>query len=143
MIMRSFKLLVLCILFTACSHNNSLLNSVVFNDLPQPVRDTLISMHNLHTMPKIQNSAEIDLNDFSEDNSNDLIDLSGGYSIHYSFWHTWLISTKISNSSKQYVTKEHLPTPIVVYNDVLYIPKEYNLIVLGFENAVFQVIELK
>ena len=130
--MKNLISLFLCLSFVACNYDKSQLEPLYFEDLPQPVRDTLAILHNLYSLPDNQYPETIDL-----------IDLSGGYSIHYSYWHTWLMITTISNSSNKYVTEENLPTPIVVYNNVLYIPNDYDLIIMGFDNSKFHTIKFK
>ena len=117
---------------TSCQHkeeNKASPYHMNFKDLPQPVRDTLTSLHN----------------HFSIDNPEiELVDLSRkDYSIKYEFWHNWLMKTTIYNPSHRYSTKENLPSPIIIYNDTLYISKEYNYIISELEDTYFRSIVLE
>lgn len=131
--MKKILFLSIILIIVSCSLNNKQVRYTKFKDLPQPVCDTLLSLHNL-PYPDYHKQYPSGIN---------LIDLSGGYSIEYKFWHSWLMKTTISNSSKKYVTDDHLATPVIVYNDILYIPTEYNIITIGFdEETGFEIVEL-
>ena len=119
------------ILCTSCQLNEGKKVSpyyMNFKDLPQPVRDTLTSLHNHFSI---------------DDSAIEIIDLSGkDYSIKYDFLHTWLMKTTIYNPTHHYTTKEHLPIPVIVYNDILYISKEYNFLIAELEDTYFRSIKL-
>ena len=119
------------ILCTSCQLNEGKKVSpyhMNFKDLPKPVRDTLTNLHNHFSI----HNPDITLIDLSRKD----------YSIKYDYWHSWLMKTTIYNPSHRYSTKENLPSPIIIYNDILYIPKEYNFFIHELEDIYFRSIKL-
>ena len=122
-------ILVLTIGTYACDSIKNI-GTVPFSQLPTNVQDSLIS---------IMKNSSIESNNFS------LIDFTQDYTLVNKKTGPWVDKIRIKNNKtgKYFDLDPNTPLPIIVVNNEIYVPKEYNIFVIGVnDNTPFNRYEI-
>lgn len=102
---------------------NSIKNmeTVPFSQLPSNVQDSLISI--------MKNSS-------IESSNHSLIDFTRSYTLENKKTGPWVDKIRIKNNrtGKYFDLDSNTPLPIIIVNNEIYVPKEYNILVIGIKD---------
>ena len=118
-----------------CFHKSPNYPEVSFYQLPKVVQDSLQNL--MFYVQNTKNKLSLpSLLDFTNNN----------YTLEVKLWHNYIdkIILKNKNSNKKYYFYENEGTPFIIYENILYIPVDYNVLYSDVDSTLmFKKVELK